>query len=89
MFRVNQYNYESNYLTEEVGLLIFGIGAVVSFFIALFLFLWLIRGKKSLLKILFIVFLIIIFILIGLFCSFIFLVIKRGTLFGPFLPSPF
>jgi len=46
MFRVNQYNYESNYLTEEVGLLIFGIGAVVSFFIALFLFLWLIRGKN-------------------------------------------
>jgi len=77
-------------LPKEVGLLIFGGGAGISYLIALLLFLWLIRRKKkSLLKILFIIFFIIVFILIGLFSHFIFLMIKRETPFGPFLPTNF
>jgi flagellar basal body-associated protein FliL len=74
---------------KEVGLLLFGGGAGVAYLIAFLLFLSLIRRKKkrSLIKILFIVVLMIVFVLAGLFSTFIFLMIQRDTNFGPFLPS--
>jgi hypothetical protein len=76
---------------KEVGLLLFGGGAGISYLIAFLLFLSLInrKKKKSLIKILFIIVLIIVFVLIGLFSTFIFLMIQRDTNFGPFLPSNF
>jgi asparagine N-glycosylation enzyme membrane subunit Stt3 len=74
---------------KEVGLLLFGGGAGIAYLIAFLLFLSLIRRKKkrSLIKILFIVVLMIVFVLAGLFSTFIFLMIQRDTNFGPFLPS--
>jgi asparagine N-glycosylation enzyme membrane subunit Stt3 len=74
---------------KEVGLLLFGGGAGIAYLIAFLLFLSLIRRKKkrSLIKILFIVVLMIVFVLAGLFSTFIFLMIQRDTNFGLFLPS--
>jgi asparagine N-glycosylation enzyme membrane subunit Stt3 len=74
---------------KEVGLLLFGGGAGIAYLIAFLLFLSLIRRKKkrSLVKILFIIVLMIVFLLAGLFSTFIFLMIQRDTNFGPFLPS--
>jgi heme/copper-type cytochrome/quinol oxidase subunit 4 len=74
---------------KEVGLILFGSGAAIAYLIAFLLFLSLIRRKKkrSLIKILFIIALIIVFVLAGLFSTFIFLMIQRDTNFGPFLPS--
>jgi 4-amino-4-deoxy-L-arabinose transferase-like glycosyltransferase len=73
---------------KEVGLLLFGGGAGIAYLIAFLLFLSLIRRKKkrSLIKILFIVFLMVVFVLAGLFSTFIFLLIKRETFFLP-LPT--
>jgi len=70
---------------KEVGLLLFGGGAGIAYLIAFLLFLSLIRRKKkrSLIKVLFIIILIIVFVLAGLFSTFIFLLIKRETLFLP------
>jgi asparagine N-glycosylation enzyme membrane subunit Stt3 len=70
---------------KEVGLLLFGGGAGVAYLIAFFLFLSLTRKKKkrSLIKILFIVVLMIVFVLAGLFSTFIFLLIKSETFFLP------
>jgi uncharacterized membrane protein len=70
---------------KEVGLLLFGGGAGIAYLIAFLLFLSLIRGKKkrSLIKILFIIVLMILFVLAGLFSTFIFLLIKSETLFLP------
>jgi len=70
---------------KEVGLLLFGCGAALAYLIAFLLFLSLIRRKKkrSLIKVLFIITLIIIFVLAGLFSTFIFLLIKSETLFLP------
>jgi heme/copper-type cytochrome/quinol oxidase subunit 4 len=75
--------------SKEVGLILFGGGAGIAYLIAFLLFLSLIRRKKkrSLIKILFIVVLMIVFVLAGLFSTFIFLMIQRNTNFGPFLPS--
>jgi heme/copper-type cytochrome/quinol oxidase subunit 4 len=70
---------------KEVGLLLFGGVAGIAYLIAFLLFLSLIRRKKkrSLIKILFLIVLIIVFLLVGLFSTFIFLLIKRETLFLP------
>jgi heme/copper-type cytochrome/quinol oxidase subunit 4 len=70
---------------KEVGLLLFGGGAGVAYLIAFLLFLSLTRKKKkrSLIKILFIVVLMIVFVLAGLFSTFIFLLIKSETFFLP------
>jgi asparagine N-glycosylation enzyme membrane subunit Stt3 len=70
---------------KEVGLLLFGGGAGFAYLIAFLLFLSLIRRKKkrSLIKILFIVVLMIVFVLAGLFSTFIFLLIKSETFFLP------
>ncbi|MFZ8848241.1 MAG: hypothetical protein ACO2O4_03330 [Minisyncoccia bacterium] len=71
--------------TREVGLILFGGGAGIAYLIAFLLFLSLIRRKKkrSLVKILFIIVLMIVFVLAGFFSTFIFLLIKSGTLFLP------
>jgi hypothetical protein len=76
---------------KEVGLLLFGGGAALAYLIAFLLLLSLIKRKKgrSLIKIPFIVVLMIVFVLAGLFSTFIFLMIQRNTNFGPFLPSNF
>ncbi len=70
---------------KEVGLILFGGGAGIAYLIAFLLFLSLIRRKKkrSLIKILFIVILITVFVLAGIFSTFIFLLIKHETLFLP------
>jgi uncharacterized membrane protein len=70
---------------KEVGLILFGGGAGIAYLIAFLLFLSLIRRKKkrSLVKILFIIVLMIVFVLAGLFSTFIFLLIKSETLFLP------
>jgi uncharacterized membrane protein len=70
---------------KEVGLILFGGGAGIAYLIAFLLFLSLIRRKKkrSLIKILFIVVLMIVFVLAGLFSTFIFLLIKSETFFLP------
>jgi uncharacterized membrane protein len=70
---------------REVGLILFGGGAGIAYLIAFLLFLSLIRRKKkrSLVKILFIIVLMIVFVLAGLFSTFIFLLIKSETLFLP------
>jgi hypothetical protein len=70
---------------KEVGLLLFGSGAAIAYLIAFLLFLSLIRRRKkrSLIKILFIIVLMIVFVLAGLFSTFIFLLIKSETLFLP------
>jgi uncharacterized membrane protein len=70
---------------REVGLILFGGGAGIAYLIAFLLFLSLIRRKKkrSLIKILFIIVLMIVFVLAGLFSTFIFLLIKSETLFLP------
>jgi heme/copper-type cytochrome/quinol oxidase subunit 4 len=70
---------------KEVGLLLFGGGAGVAYLIAFLLFLSLTRKKKKryLIKILFIVVLMIVFVLAGLFSTFIFLLIKSETFFLP------
>jgi len=71
--------------SKEVGLILFGGGAGIAYLIAFLLFLSLIRRKKkrSLIKILFIVVLMIVFVLAGLFSTFIFLLIKSETFFLP------
>jgi presenilin-like A22 family membrane protease len=71
--------------SKEVGLILFGGGAGIAYLIAFLLFLLLIRQKKkrSLIKVLFIITLIIVFVLVGLFSTFIFLLIKSETFFLP------
>jgi asparagine N-glycosylation enzyme membrane subunit Stt3 len=70
---------------KEVGLLLFGGGAGIAYLIAFLLFLSLIKRKKkrSLIKILLVVVLMIVFVLVGLFSTFIFLLIKSETFFLP------